>query len=429
MLRRFVKPSLIIKRYVSALYVTGDKAKEQFAVLTPVMKFDERFGNVEELKDNVKRRRLDRNVEDILTEYSVYKSVEDKKTAMELRRKEISQIFNKKDVPPTEVEGLQNQARQLRDDLKTLKENSYYLEDQFVHNYLSLPNFIHKEVPQELEVIFSYKDEMKSDHTQMERNVEDYIEFFDSSCYYFKGEAAKFDLLMPMRALDAFTIKSYIMFSNPDFVRSVISEGSGAHADDIFQVREHDIENKLNSLHLTGNASFMNYLGYITKLSTFPTLFPLKFVCSGRQYNARNHNDDLDLYSAVQSSCVQTFVADVDGNSFDEIVGEHIERYKKILEPFNQHFRIVKYPAHHLQTAESFKLGVEMFSPSKKSYVEVSNLSYYDSFISKRLLFNFKEGKMHKFPHIYSGTAVNALKLFLVLMENDKSFKCPEFLN
>jgi seryl-tRNA synthetase len=428
MLRRFIIPSVIIRRNVSALFVTGDKAKEQFAVLTPVMNFEERFGNIEELHENIKRRQLNINIEDVMTEYSIYKSIEGKKKSIEKRRNEISQHF-KQNPSDTEVEGLKIQAVHLREELKTLKENSYHFEDQFVHNYLNLPNLIHKQVPQNLEVIYNFKDELKSDEVKMEDNLDDFIEYFDSTCYYLKGEASKFDLLMPMKALDAFTTKSYVTFSNPDFVRSVIFEGARVSNDDIFLIKEHDIENKLNSLHLSGNASFINYLGYITKLTVFPSLLPLKFVCSGKQYLAKNHQDSQDLYNAVQSTCVQTFVADVNGNTFDEIVEDHIERFQKIFEPFNKHFRIVKYPANQLEPAESFKIGVEMYSPSKKSYIQVANLSYYDNFISKRLLFNYKEGKKFHYPHIYSGTAVNVLKLLLVLIENNRSFKCPEFLN
>lgn len=425
MLRRFVIPSVTIRRNVSALFVTGDKAKEQFAVLTPVMNFEERFGNVEELQENIKRRRLNIKIDDVMTEYSVYKSVEDKKKSMENRRNEIAQLFKQN---PPDVEGLKIQAVQIREDLKVLKENSYFLEDQFVHNYLNLPNFIHPQVPQNLEVIYSYKDDMKSEQVKMENNVDEFIEYFDSTCYYLKGEASKFDLLMPMKALDAFTAKAFITFSNPDFIRSVISEGAGVSNEDIFLIKEQDIENKLNSLHLSGNASLVSYLGYVTKLTTFPSLFPLRLVCSGKQYLAKNLQESQDLYNPVQSSCVQTFVADANGSSFDEIIGDHIERFQKIFEPFNQHFRIVKYPANLLESAESFKIGVEMFSPSKKSYIQVGDLSYFDNFISKRLLFNYKEGKKFHFPHIYSGTAVNVFKLFLILMENSKNFKCPEFL-
>lgn len=428
MLRRFITPSITIKRHSSALYVTGDRAKEQCAVLTPYLKFDDRLSNLDELKDNIQRRKLSINLDDVSTEYSMFKAVNDKKAQLEKRKKEIAEMFKSKKPSIDNVEGLQIQARMLRDDLKILKENSYFLEGQFVHNYLKLPNLLHKCVPDKLEIVYEFKKELINESLQMTGTFDDCIEFFDSSCVYLKGEASKFELFMPMRVIQSFNLKSYTNFSNPDFVRSVIAQGAGLDSDELFLVREDDIENKLNQLHLTGNGSFVNYLGYITKLTTYPTLFPMKFISTGRQYQAKNHRSHQDLYNSVQSTCVQTFAADVNGDAFDEIIGEHVDRFKKIFEPFNQHFRIVTVPADQLHPTESFKIAAEMFSPSKQCYIEVGNVSYYHDFISKRLLFNYKEGKVTKFPHIYSGTVVNVLKLFLVLMENEKSFKCPEWL-
>jgi seryl-tRNA synthetase len=423
MLRRFASSTLVLRRHISALYVTGDKAMENFVVLTPILNFEERFENLEEIKENFERRKLSVNLEELKSEYDVFKKVNDRKKSMEARRTEIAKLIKES---PTEE--LKIQGKHLREDLKQLKENSYHLEDTFVHNFLNLPNFIHERVPKDgKKVIYSFKDDAKNVKSQS-NSIDELVEFYDPTCYYMKGEAAKFDVFMPMHVSKEFQESGYVPFSNPDFTRSVIAEGAGVDSKEIYLLKEDDIDNKLNLLHLTGNASFLNYLSFVSKLTVFPSLLPLKLICTGKQYDARNHYDHQDLYRTVQSTCCQTFIATTDGSSFDEIINEQVQQLAKLFEPFGQHFQIVFYPADAFKRSESCRIGVEMFSPLQKSYIEVGNFSYYGDFISKRLLFNYKVGKDFHFPHIYSGTAVNVMKLLLVLIENGNKFECPNWL-
>lgn len=421
LLRTFRSVSFNFKRNVSALFVTGDKAKEICAILTPKMDFAEKFKNINGIEENIKRRKLKIDLETITKEWEIYKTIQSRKKSMEERRVEIAKIM--KDNPN---EGLVIQGRQIREDLKLLKENSYYLEDQFVHNFLSLPNDIHQKTPNEKEVIYEYLVKNESESPQ---NLEDLIEHFDSFTCFTKDEAAKFDVFCSFSASDHFKNNNFLLFSNPDFSRSVIVEGAGVDSKDAFLIKEEDIENKLNLLHLTGKASIFSYLAYVTKLSVFPSSFPMKFVTNGKQYRSENQ-ESKDLWNQVQHTCCQVFVSVLEESEADQSVEELIELYKKFYEKFHLHFRIVSYPAHQLNISESYKIGFEIYSPSKKSYVEVGNISNYGNFISQRLLFTCKEGKNFKYPQIISGTAVDVTKLLLVLIENCQAekFKCPEFI-
>lgn len=422
MLRRYFTASVLLRRNISALFVTGDKAKENFAVLSPVLNFDERMNNFQEIKENIRRRKLIVNFDDFKSEYELYTSIKERKKAIEDKRVELYNLIKES---PAEADALKIQAVQLREDLKQLTKNSYHLEDSFVKNYLCLPNFIHERTPESgKKVIYSFKNDKPQSCSAI---PDELIEFYDPTCYYMKGEAAKFDLFMPMHVLDLHQDKGFTKFSNPDFTRSVIAEGGGVDTKDLFLLKEDDVENKLNLLHLTGSGSFLNYLSFVTKLTVFKSLFPLKYICSGKQYDARNHFEHQDLYRAVQATCCQSFVATADESTFDDTMSEQIKILIEIFERFDLPFNIVYYPANQLAQAESCRVGVEMFSPSQNNHIEVANFSYYGDYISKRLLFNFKIEKDFHFPHIFSGT-VNIYKLLLVLIENSKDFKCPKWL-
>lgn len=427
MLRRCFTSNLLLRRHISALYVTGDQATEKGVTVTPFLDFEERLNNFEEIEENITRRKLKMDLDTFKNEYELFKSVEERKTAVEKRRAEFSQMI--RESPANE--GMKTQAIHLREDLKNLKENSYHLEDVFVHNFLSLPNFIHKITPDgEKKVVFSFKDEAKNLQSKStSSSIDELVEYYDPTCYYMKNEAAKFDVFMPMQVMSYYHGKKFINFSNPDFTRSVIAEAAGVDSKELFLLKEDEIESRLNLLHLTGSGSFLSYLPFITKLTVFPSLLPLKFICTGKQYDATNHHDHQDLYNVVQATSCQSFIATADESTFDDILNEQVEHFISTFETFDQHFRIVYIPAHELTQAESCRLAVEMFSPSRNSYVEVGNFSCFRDYISKRLLFNYKEGKDSRFPHIYSGTVVNVMKLLLVLIENSKEFKCPNWLN
>lgn len=173
--------------------------------------------------------------------------------------------------------------------------------------------------------------------------------------------------------------------------------------------------NKLNNLHLCGSGTPLSFIPFITKLVTFPATFPLKFINCGKVYT--ENNDNSEVYNMVQSTCNSVFVATADEKSFDEVLKEQVNHIKSIYEPLNLHFRVSIYPANELELAESFKLGVEVFSPFYQKYIEVGNFSYCSDFISKRLLFSYRVGKEYKFPHIYSGSIVNTTRLLINMIE------------
>ncbi|KAG5671412.1 hypothetical protein PVAND_001610 [Polypedilum vanderplanki] len=417
MLRRLFNSSILIKRNASALYVTGDKAMENFAVLSPFLQIDERMSNFEEIKANITKRKMTLNLDELKSEYELYADVEKRKRELENRRVEIVALMKQE---PSE--GLKLEGINLRENLKKLKENSYYLEDQFIHNFLKIPNYIHNKTPaNEKEVIYSFLD--KPSDVIVNDKIHKLIEFYDSTCYYMKGDAAKFDIQIALDVCDYYKEAGFIKFSNPDFVRSIIPEAAAVDLSNIFLLKEDAIENKLNLLHLTGNGSMLNFLSFFAKLTIFSTQLPIQLISTGRNYNSMNHFDHQDLYSVVQTTCCQNFIAVNDEKSFDKIIEDQILHWKNIFERFNQHFRIISYPAESLAISESYKLGLEMYSNSQNEYIEVANFSYYSDFISKRLLFNYKQDKVTKFPHIYSGTVMNVMKLLINLVESNSDLK------
>lgn len=442
MLKRGINALKTYNRNLSSLFLPGDKAKESYAVLTPHFEFSAKLDDRAGLESNLNsRRKTNLDVESLYEKWYLYREIEQKKDYLEQKRIEIAENLRSLKEPDDDmVRKLKGHGKIVREDLKLLKEHSYALEENFINDFLRLPNEIHSRTPldgDDDKIIYSYftqpDEKIATARRRHHLENEQLIEYYDETCYYLKKEAARFDLNLPLKCVDFFREKKFTQFSNSDFVRSVIGEAAGFTNEQLLLVSEDDnaAPHKVNFLHLTGGASLPGFLGCVAKLTIFPTLLPLRWVSRGKQYIA-GADKSLGLYGCCQSSVVEAFVA-VDGAEkcdaeFDETLLNAIDFYKK----FNRHFRCVYRNAEQLNMAESLRACFEMYSPFYRRYIEVGNLSMYGDFISKRLLFNYRDGKEFRFPHIVSGTVINVPKILAILLEDsencNKSLDLPEFL-
>lgn len=437
MLLQRVTPTLrIINRQISALYITGDKAKENYSILTPYFDFQSRLTeNTNELRNNVALRKLPNNIDELYLLWDVYRNVQLKKKDLENRRVEIASALKKiaGDNNENMIRKYKYEGTMVREDLKVLKEKSYHMEDTFVHEYLALPNVLHHRTPTNgiPKIIFEEPIPTETFNTKSHLSHTNCIEYYDAKCYFLLESAAELDLLIPFYCVDRFKEIGYVQFSNPDFCKSVLVEGAGIQLDRIVTVKEDNTDaSSINRLHLPGAGSMLSYLGFITKLSVFKSALPMKFVSSGRGYD-NAHNENIGLYGVDQSTQVQLFQALATKEEADISFDETVKHISAVLKQFNEQFRYVYVPADRLQTSESLRVDFEMYSKHLQRYICVGNLSSYGDYISKRLLFSFKSdggSRDPKFPHLIAGTVVNVPKLLAILLENRESLEVPTFL-
>ncbi|XP_001847318.2 serine--tRNA synthetase-like protein Slimp [Culex quinquefasciatus] len=417
-LRQVFLKHMLRRTFSSALYITGDKAKEQYAPLVPYLDFKSKLADLEDLRRNLRARRYQLDFEALVNQWNLYRSVELRKRDIESRRLELrNQIGKLKE--GDEVQQLKVEAAMARDDLKHLKESGYAIADAFVAGqFLGIPNELHELTPEgeSGEVLF----ERTVQRDDVETVGEDFVEEYDSTCYYMTQDAALMDLFLPMNCAELFQDAGYVLFSNPDFVRTVLVEAAREDPNSIYLVNEEvEIENKLNLLHLCGGGSMLSFLGYLTKLSVFPTALPLRLVAPGKQY----------FYEKIQTSAVQTMTATREAPEAIEIFDETIELYKRFYGQFQMSYRLVRVPAYLLAPAESMRVDVQVYSPKEQDFVKVADVAYYSDFISKRIAFNYHEGKTQKFPHMVSGCALRAIDLIKILLQHGVRFKDLGFLN
>uniref|UniRef100_A0A182W1K4 Aminoacyl-transfer RNA synthetases class-II family profile domain-containing protein n=1 Tax=Anopheles minimus TaxID=112268 RepID=A0A182W1K4_9DIPT len=396
--------------FSSALYLTGDKAREQFAVLVPYLDFKHKLGDLERLKRNVRLRKHQLDCDNLVHQWELYRDVEKRKKEIEQCRvdlqKRIQQSTSKE-----EQQQLKSRAILARDNLKMLKEQSYKVADAFIANtFLSIPNDLHERTPEERwECLYEKPAPVRKPQTPCVDLVQEQFEEFSPTCLYMTGDAAWMDLRLPMHCSETFRRNNCILFCNPDFVRSFLVEAAMVSKESLFLVREDDEPaDKVNLLHLCGGGSLLSFLGYFTKLSVFPSALPLRVVASGKRYH----------FQRAQSNEVHFFGACKTAQEAEDMFDDTVQIYKQFYDQLPVGYRIVQVAAPDLQPIEAMRVDVELFDDRNQAYVKVAELGYYTDFLSKRIAFIYHEGKVQHFPHVIAGTAMSSVELIKLLLSN-----------
>ncbi|KAF2883922.1 hypothetical protein ILUMI_22262 [Ignelater luminosus] len=430
----------ILKRtFSSALYVTGDKAHEVFAVLTPILDFDERLKNKSELEQNLKLRCLNIDLEKVENRWNFYKYLDEQKVVLEITKteigKEIVRLKASEEKNEKVIEKLMLHGKLVKDDLKVLKDYLYGVEESAVLNVLSIPNILHRTTPHNDEsVIHSFLEKPKEiSKFHLDIGVKNnLIEFTNPLFYFLKDDSAIFELLIGDYVSNTLLSSSFTQFSNADFCRSIVIEGCGANFFDKLQVftlekLHNDNNHDLSRLHLTGGASLYSFMAYFARHSVKPSYLPLKLFTLGRRYQPLN-SDNTGLFNVSQESAVEIFLVTRDDDELENEFKKIIVEIIKIHEPLGHHFRLVYLPANQLKNYESLRLSIQMFSSYFQRYFEIGHCSICDSYLSKRLLFTYPFNKEWRYPKVISGTLLRVQPLLACMLEYNDANKCRDLL-
>lgn len=159
----------------------------------------------------------------------------------------------------------------------------------------------------------------------------------------------------------------------------------------------------------------------------------------------------LGLYGAVQTTTVQCFQAAADAADAERLFDETVALLAQTYATLGRPLRIVQVPAERLRRAEAMRADVELWSDARAEFVRVGDVRYYGDYLSKRLLFSYKEtstkntvlttkqagekgssasAPLPKFAYLIGGTVVDVTHLLAVLLENDdesaRQFQVPD---
>lgn len=148
--------------------------------------------------------------------------------------------------------------------------------------------------------------------------------------------------------------------------------------------------------------------------------------------------DVAGLYGAVQTTAVQCFQAATDATQAERLFDETVALLAEAYAPLGRPMRIVQVPARRLRRAEAMRADVELWSEARAEFVCVGDVRYYGDWLSKRVLFSYKEtaakekaeksvAQRPKFAFLVGGTVVDVTRLLAVLLESGGANRAAEF--
>jgi len=433
------KQASVFKKWkggTSALYIPGDEAAGKAVSVVPYVDLTPVFKNMDALRSNISCRGMSINLDLIKDSWEQLESEEDTKASLEEQHQAL--LFKIKELrkadKKSEADKLLEDARAIQEQVKTIKKVIWDLERKAIIGGLSIPNHLHHLTPtgDEGKPISSFglkPDAPKESHLSVASKL-DLVDFYDSSFYFLKKDAALFELGLSYLFLDEMGDRGFLHMSNSDFGRSVVVEGVGLDPEDpssVFIVKGDTSEPSFTKLHLVGGASLVSFCAFHAKCVAQFSILPLRYVTLGRHYSPEAKNSLPGLFSPWQSSAVEVFVATPSSESSWDEFENTLNVVTSLYKSLDYHFRVEYLPARSLRPWESLRASIQMFSAHLNCYVEVGNLSLCEDFISKRLLmcYNRKDGQKD-FLHVVSGTVVSIPHVLACVLESEgEDFSLP----
>ncbi|XP_018317859.1 serine--tRNA synthetase-like protein Slimp [Mycetomoellerius zeteki] len=437
--RRTSLPLNFERDYSSALYISGNKAYKAFAYLSPYLDFDERFANVENLQKNLALRGMDVNVVLLKEAWDFYTKVVADRYALENNNKKLTDCMKTllKNTEHTaeqqqEVLKLRTQLKIVRQDLKTIKEAIWDLDEDVIEKVLKLPNELDPRTPVGEPVILKSVGnlpeilEKKRSHLDVGTSL-DLLEYKNPMCYFLNNDAALFEFAVLAHAGRIFSENNMVKIVGTDFSRSFVVEASGLNHEDpmaTFVIENHnEVErDSPNRMHLVGGASLASFLALHTKQLINPKNFPLKYFATGRQYTPSPRDSHIcGLFTVCQASVAHSFIVVKDAKSeeYKILFEELLEIVCRLYDDLCDHYRVVMRPASELQSCEEMRVSFEMWSPFMNRYIEIGHVSTYGDYFSKRLLIAYQTSTGREFPTMISGTVLSVPRLLACLLEQN----------
>lgn len=423
--------------WTSSLFIPGDKARESFSALTPHVDLDTRLCDIDTLGKNLTYRGMKMDLRQLRKDWDQLKSAREYKAVLDKERLMASAKFQSlKDARV--AENITTEITKIKDKIKMVTKEIWELEKVAILGGLSLPNDINAETPitdeEKIVHVFGNKPdtgEISPGHLEVAEKL-GLVEYFDSSYYFLKDDAAQFELSISYLFMDKLRACGFVPMSNSDFGKSITVEGVGLNprdANSVFTLeKDADMVDPIARLHLIGGASLASFCAYHAKTLTRTDHLPLRYVTMGRHYNPESCESLPGLFSTWQSSAVETFVVTKDTETAVREFNEGLQTAIGLYESLGYHFRVEYLPPKSLKSWESLRASFQMFSRNLDCYIEVGSLSLCDDYISKRLLMCYETKKKGPlgFMHVISGTVVSIPRMLGCVLEYDsENFKVP----
>jgi len=386
--------------------------------------------NLEVLESNISRRNLDIDVNHLISLNEERKSLRFNAEQKRSQQKELGkQIAN---ADKNEKEELLNKASELSDEVKLLFEQVDKKDEEFLNQWVKIPNLISKTSPDgksdkdnlEIKKVGKVKEiSNPKDHLEIASklnliDVEKASEVSGSRFAYLFGDLVKIEFNLVSWALNKLSEKGFTPTVPPVLVRENALYGTGFFPDDAEQVYE--IPN--DDLYLVGTSEVplaALHTNEIINMDELPIRYAGFSTCFRREAGTYG-KDTTGIFRVHQFDKVEMF-------SFcnpEKSEEEHefiLSVEEELLQSLEIPYRVVDVCAGDLGASAAKKYDIEAWIPSQNTYREVTSCSNTTSFQARRLNIRAKSEGETSILHTLNGTAIAVGRILIALIENNQT--------
>ena len=395
-------------------------------MLDPALLID----NLEILEDNVKKRGLDVNLNELIQlneERKKSRFIAEQKRA---EQKDLGKLIANSS--GDEKQDLLNQASTLSIEVKQLFEIVEQKDKDFFDKWIKVPNLISNTSPEgktdednlEIKKVGDVKDFVNpKSHIEIGEelgliDVQKAAEISGSRFSYIFGDLVKIEFSLVSWALNKLSEKGFTPTVPPVLVRENALYGTGFFPDDAEQVYE--IPN--DELFLVGTSEVplaALHSNEIVDIDNLPVRYAGFSTCFRREAGTYG-KDTSGIFRVHQFDKVEMFSFCNPENSLDE--HEFILSVEEeLLQELEIPYRVVDVCAGDLGASASKKYDIEAWIPSQNTYREVTSCSNTTDFQARRLNIRTKDNDSTKTIHTLNGTAIAVGRILIALIENNQT--------
>ena len=393
--------------------------------------------NLEQVKEMLKKRHLEVDIEQILF-------LDAKKTSFLQKIERLRAERNKVSKKPTPKN--KKRGKEIKEELKILEPQLKTIEQDLHTALWDLPNMVHPDVPvgkdeSENVVIRQWGEPIRFDfkpldHLEIGKKL-DLLDFeagakvSGSQFYYLKGDAVLLSLSLMRFALDYLDSKGFEPIKTPELVRLKVLDGTGYNPRGP-ESQLYKIEGKDLGLIATSEISIAGYL--MNKVVNKKDL-PLKFAGFSHCFRTEDGGYgkySKGLYRIHEFSKAEMFVFCLPSQSEEMhqlLLTAEEELYRQLELPY----RVVEMCSGDLGAAAYRKFDLEVWMPSRDDWGETTSTSNCTDYQARRINIKYrkKDGKVD-YLYTLNGTAIADSRTIIAILENfqqkDGSVVIPKVL-
>ena len=386
--------------------------------------------NTEKLEDNIKRRKLDISLEELITLDELRRKGKNEADEIRSQQKKLS-----KEIPSlkgAKKEEALEEAGALSNSVKELTKKADEAEKNFYEKWVKIPNIVDKTSPdgsseddnKELRIIGDIPSITKpKNHLELGENlgiidVEQAANVSGSRFSYLLGDAVLIEFNLVNWVISLLNNKGFTPVVPPVLVRENALYGTGFFPDDAEQV--YSIPN--DDLYLVGTSE-VSLAAYHAESILEDDKLPLRyagFSTCFRRESGTYGKDTSGIFRVHQFDKVEMFSF----CSTEKSKEEHeflLSIEEEIMQALEIPYRVVDVCAGDLGASATKKYDIEAWIPSQQKYREVTSCSNTTDYQSRRLNIRTKKDKKSTFIHTLNGTALAVGRVLIALLENNQN--------